>query len=169
MQHDTDGSPLVTHLRAEHRTLAPHVGSMLVAARAVGVVPMPVLRGMTEDVLHFVLRELAPHAELEERVLYPAVEQALRAPGATVALRREHAEVDRLARDLSELVGSLASGRGIPEDLAHELRRVLYGLHAIVSLHFAQEDDLVAGPVVARLSAADQNLVLTDLLAHARD
>jgi hypothetical protein len=56
-------------------------------------------------------------------------------------LIRTHYEIHRLARLFSRLVAQLpAEGPG-PEDL-RDLRRTLYGLNAILSLHFAQEEEL---------------------------
>jgi hypothetical protein len=58
----------------------------------------------------------------------------------TGPMSRAHVEIRTLAGMLSRLVdGMPADGPG-PADL-RDLRRVLYGLHAILRLHFAQEDE----------------------------
>jgi hypothetical protein len=46
-----------------------------------------------------------------------------------------------MARLYSRLVAQLPSDGPGPEDL-RDLRRALYGLHAVLTLHFAQEDEL---------------------------
>jgi hypothetical protein len=61
-------------------------------------------------------------------------------------MARAHLEIDHLTRCLADLVGELkekpdANGALEAETLA-DLRRVLYGLHAVVTLHLAQEDEL---------------------------
>ncbi len=58
----------------------------------------------------------------------------------TVTMSREHVEIAHLARLLGRLLDDLGPAGPAPEDLP-ELRRVLYGLHAILTLHFAQEEE----------------------------
>jgi hypothetical protein len=53
---------------------------------------------------------------------------------------RAHVEIAHLARVLGQLVEDLPPGGPSDEDLP-ELRRVLYGLYAILRLHFAQEEE----------------------------
>ena len=141
---------------------------MLAAADAVGIVPVSVLRDMVGGVLRFVQHELLPHAELENRILYAAVERVLGSPRAADTMRHEHDEVGRAAQELSELLGSLASGREPSDELARDLRRVLYGLHAVLELHFAKEERVYAPLLAGGLSATEQTLVLADLMSHAR-
>jgi hypothetical protein len=43
------------------------------------------------------------------------------------------------------------------------LRRVLYGLHAVISLHFAKEDELLVPWMENRLSATEQENLLARL------
>lgn len=140
---------------------------MLAAADAVGAVPVSVLHDMVTGVLQFVMRELLPHAELEDRVLYAAVEKVLESPRAADTMRREHDEVGRTAQELSDLLGSLASGDELPDRLARDLRRVLYGIHAVLSLHFAKEEHVYLPLLAGGLSATEQTLVLADLVSHA--
>jgi hypothetical protein len=56
------------------------------------------------------------------------------------SMERAHMEIEHLARVFGHLVSNLPDeGPGL-EDLV-DLRRVLYGLHAILRLHFAQEEE----------------------------
>lgn len=55
-------------------------------------------------------------------------------------MNREHVEIRRLAGMLSRLVEELPEAGPSEADL-RDLRRVLYGLHAVLRLHFAQEDE----------------------------
>ena len=56
-------------------------------------------------------------------------------------MHRTHAEIFRLVRLLDRIVGELPAEGPSPDDLL-DLRRILYGLDAIVRLHQAQEEDL---------------------------
>lgn len=164
--HDNH-SALAAHLHSEHRTLLPHIEEIESTADAVGRVPLPVLRSMVSHVLHFLLNELEPHAAAEDAVLYVAVERALGAPGAADTMRREHVAVSSYAAELDALLGPLEAGHEPDDETSRGLRRVLYGLHAVVSLHFAKEEELYSRLLSERLSATDQEKVLADLVAHA--
>jgi hypothetical protein len=59
------------------------------------------------------------------------------------SMARAHVEIDHLTRVLRALVDDLPSGGPSPDDLI-DLRRVLYGLHAILRLHIAQEEEAYA-------------------------
>jgi hypothetical protein len=58
----------------------------------------------------------------------------------TATMSRAHAEIAHLIRRLGVLLTEL-DPRGPDDDDLLELRRLLYGLHAILVLHFAQEDE----------------------------
>ena len=58
-------------------------------------------------------------------------------------MARAHIEIDHLARVYQQLLDDLPAEGPTPEDLM-DLRRVLYGLHAILRLHFAQEEEAYA-------------------------
>ena len=167
MHHANNSPTLSDHIHAEHENLRPHVQMLLTTAHAVGVVPTAVLRDMVKEVLEFLLRELEPHAQLEDGVLYGAVERALGAPQSADTMRRDHVEVSTYAQELSNLHGGLVSGHEPDDAMLRDLRRVLYGLHAVVRLHFSKEEEIYATIVSTRLSAAEQNLVLSDLLSHS--
>lgn len=85
----------------------------------------------------FLADHLIPHAEVEERVLYPAIGRVLGAAEATATMSRDHVEIGRLARELREL-GKTADG--LSEGRQATLRRVLYGLYTLVKVHFAKEE-----------------------------
>lgn len=133
---------LADHIRTEHKEIAPHLDTMLLTAHAVGEVPSHVLRDMTEVVLGFVLRELVPHSAKEDNGLYVAVDRAYGVSGATDSMRREHSEIEKYSAELSELHGALVAGHEPDEDTVRALRRVLYGMHAVISLHLAVEEDV---------------------------
>ena len=67
-------------LRDEHRGLFRSVESLCQAAEAAGGAPLPELNRRTGDALDFLVHHLIPHAEAEERALYPAVGRAMGPP-----------------------------------------------------------------------------------------
>lgn len=126
-------------LRLEHRELLPRIDAIRDLADAVGTAGDQELRSAGSSAHAFLAHHLVPHARAEEAVLYPAVEAAMGAPGATDTMHREHIEVVKLIDDLAR---ELADRAPIDADRARRLRTLLYGLHAIVALHFAKEEEL---------------------------
>ncbi len=55
-------------------------------------------------------------------------------------MSRAHVEIAHLIRRISSVIDEL-DPVGPDNDDIIELRRLLYGLHAILQLHFAQEDE----------------------------
>lgn len=56
----------------------------------------------------------------------------------TAVMSRGHAEIDRLTRRLSRHLGDPGPLRA---DQVDDLRATLYGLDAVLTLHFAQEEE----------------------------
>ena len=139
-------------LRAEHRELLPEIERLRSAADLVGNAPADELAPNVASAHMFLVGHLIPHATAEDEVLYPAVEEAMGAPGATDSMRRDHVEVMRLTDELGEL-GS-AIGQSPPVEVELDLRRVLYGLYGIVKLHFAKEEEIYLPVLDGRLDEA---------------
>jgi len=55
-------------------------------------------------------------------------------------MSRAHAEIAHLIRRLGRVLDDIGPD-GLDNDDVVELRHLLYGLHAILQLHFAQEDE----------------------------
>ncbi|HET9443029.1 MAG TPA: hemerythrin domain-containing protein [Acidimicrobiales bacterium] len=142
-------------LREEHAGLLPHIDGLRTAADEVGAVPLEELKGLVADSFRFLVHHLIPHATAEDKVLYPVVERVMGAPGATATMSRDHVEVDRLTHDLSDLQARLDEPAGLSGYLACDLRRVLYGLYALVSVHFAKEEELYVPLLESRLTAEE--------------
>ena len=157
---------LTDHIHHEHATLRPHVELIRVAADAVGEVPINVLRDLTNTVLGFLVRELIPHARNERDILYKAVERVTHDPGSTSTMNREHLEVSKMADQLGDLHALTVAESDLSDKTIRDLRRVLYGLYALVTLHFAKEEEIYAELLERELSSAEQDVLLTTLSRH---
>jgi hypothetical protein len=85
-----------------------------------------------------VVDHLLSHERAEDRELYPVVSDLLGAPEATSVMSRGHGEVERQVRRLGR---HLSAPDGIIADQVDDLRATLYGLDAILTPHFAQEEE----------------------------
>ena len=86
-------------------------------------------------------RRSIPHEEAEDREVFPFLAKAVGNDDVTDALHRTHTEIFHLIRFTDRLVAEIPPEGPAPEDLT-DLRRVLYGLDAILRLHMAQEEEL---------------------------
>jgi iron-sulfur cluster repair protein YtfE (RIC family) len=94
----------------------------------------------TRQLLHRLESQTIPHERAEQRELYPALARALGGSDPTGTLSRSHAEIEHQVSRLRRLSDELADTPAEPEDLV-ELRRLLYGLYAVLRLHNAQEEE----------------------------
>lgn len=133
-----DTTRLLQRFDAEHDDLRA-------AREAVRFAADELRAGLTEEALAAVHRahelmvtRVLPHELAEEVELYPALAAEFGDAEATVTMSRGHAEIGRLTRRLGRHLaepGSPATGS------VDDLRATLYGLDAVLRLHFAQEEE----------------------------
>lgn len=128
-------------LRAEHRDLATDIGRIRIVADRLGAMDATETASELLAVREFLTDELLPHEELEDHTIYPMLSAAIGNDDATAALHRTHREIFHLIRLYGRLVDDLPDGGPAADDMP-DLRRVLYGLHAILRLHMEQEEEL---------------------------
>jgi iron-sulfur cluster repair protein YtfE (RIC family) len=135
--------------RREHAEFAPEVQRIRNVADRVDAMEPEELRTELEAVRVFLCERLPQHEEEEEAAVYPVVASLLGGEDPMSSMSRAHVEISHLVRVYRQLLEDLPPGGPDRDDLV-DLRRVLYGLHAILRLHFAQEEEAYAW-----LSAAD--------------
>jgi iron-sulfur cluster repair protein YtfE (RIC family) len=149
-------------LRDEHEGLWPRVEKILAIARAVGQADSTTIRRGLDETLEFLDGDLVPHAYAEDRALYPAVQRIMGAPQATATMSRDHVEVTRFLGDLKEARKALPAGDlSIAE--ASELRRILYGLYALLKVHFAKEEEIYLPLLEGTLSEREAASLFTEM------
>jgi heavy metal translocating P-type ATPase len=129
--------------RAEHREFAPELARVRSVADRLGELAPGDVRRELEAVRRFVVERLPQHEEEEEAAVYPVVARLLGGEDPMSSMARAHLEISHLARVFRQLLDDLPDDGPTPDDLV-DLRRVLYGLYAILRLHFAQEDEAYA-------------------------
>jgi heavy metal translocating P-type ATPase len=125
-------------LRAEHDATLPLIEQIRSVADELSshdcdLEPVRILVGHLEG-------QLLPHERADQEQLVPLVDRALGGTEATAALSRTHAEIEHQVSRLKRLLQALDGGTVQSED-AIELRRLLYGLYAVLRLHNAQEEE----------------------------
>jgi hypothetical protein len=95
------------------------------------------------QVAALISEEVVPHEREDESQVYPGVAERLGGRDPLASMSRTHQEIFHLASLLDRLVDD-ASADGFGEEDRSEARRILYALDAILRLHFAQEEELLA-------------------------
>lgn len=152
----------------EHAALRPGLEATRAAADLLGHTPVPDLRAAVAGVRAFLVDELAPHAAAEEEVLYPAICDVLHSSDATVGMLHDHEQLRRLAAELDDIDRELADTEVMTLPLAGRMRRVLYGLYALLLTHFAKEEELYLPRLAAALDAGGLAALQERLATAAR-
>jgi len=127
---------LTQPLRDEHKELIPHIEKILEVANSIPEAPSEQIRDGVQEVYEFLAYHLLPHAQAEDAALYPVVQKVLGSPDATRTMSRDHVEVGRYIEELAELQQNVS-----PRNFK-SLQRVLYGVYALVKVHFAKEEEV---------------------------
>ncbi|WP_255429871.1 heavy metal translocating P-type ATPase [Streptomonospora sp. PA3] len=133
-----DSAELARRLDEEHRRLRPRVRRLPHLAGAVAegeVPPVTVL-----DEIDAFARDLAEHERDDERLLYPEVARVLGGRDPTGTMSRAHADIAARLRRLGDLTARLRAGAA-NAPARRELERELVELHALLELHFTQEEE----------------------------
>src|SRR5450759_1518143 len=125
-------------LRAEHDAVLPLIEKIRSTADALSTHDVNLSPVLT--LLDRLEGELLPHERADEELLVPLVSRALGGTDATAAMSRTHAEIEHQVSRLRRLLAGLDIETAQPEDIV-ELRRMLYGLYAVLRLHNAQEEE----------------------------
>jgi heavy metal translocating P-type ATPase len=89
----------------------------------------------------FLRTTLLPHEHAEDRALYPRLARPLGSSEATATMSRMHAEIERVAGRLHAHREAADEAGAIGAEDDDDLLACLYGLHALLSLHFVQEEE----------------------------
>ena len=147
---------LPQRVRDEHRELIARIELLRTVADSIGSATTESIREGVGQAYSFLIHQLIPHAQAEEQVWYPTVGRLLRAVEATETMSRDHLEVIRLTEELEALRLHLFY-TPVSESDEQALRRVLYGLYAIIKLHLAKEEEIYLPILEARLPASEVN------------
>lgn len=126
--------------RTEHQAIRDHAGELRLAADRLGAAPYPEAMSAIRRAHEVLVHDVGPHEQAEEHELYPQLDRLFGSPAVTATMSRGHAEIAHQIRRLGQLLDDIGDDQPDEVDTA-DLRAVLYGLHAILTLHTAQEEE----------------------------
>ncbi len=127
----------------EHKEFRSELSRVRATADRLGMLSAEETRRELDAIRWFIVERLPQHEEEEEAAVYPVIGKLVGGEDPLSSMERAHVEIDHLARVYQQLLDDLPPEGPTPDDLM-DLRRVLYGLHAILRLHFAQEEEAYA-------------------------
>ncbi|WP_344687238.1 heavy metal translocating P-type ATPase [Blastococcus jejuensis] len=136
---DTD--TLVRRFATEHDELADTFPLLRRAAGLLAEKPGPEALDAVRRAHVFLVDRLLPHELAEETQLYPALAEPLGSTEATAPMSRTHAEIQRLAARLGTHLELADAAGELDPDQVEDVLATLYGLYAVLRLHFVQEEE----------------------------
>ena len=137
---DSKTHAVLVGLRSEHAMLESVQGQLVAAADELSRDSHDL--GPVHAVLERLEKDVLPHETTEERQFAQLVAPQVGGVDPLAALSRGHAEIAVQIHRLRALLTSLDPAHMSHADRA-ELRKQLYGLHAIIALHNQQEEEIV--------------------------
>ena len=137
-------APATTPMREHHKALLQHLEHVWHFAETVGTGDYTTEREQAAAIGKWLAANIKPHAEAEERYLYPHVARLMGAKAATRTMSIDHRFV---ARHITSIAAAVPTGgtRWEPASLNH-LRAELYRLQGILLPHFAKEEEVYLHP-----------------------
>ncbi|MEV7130079.1 heavy metal translocating P-type ATPase [Streptomyces sp. NPDC093260] len=132
---------LIRRFAAEHDDLRDVVEAVRAAADRLSDSSGHQALAALEETHQLLTDRLLPHEYAEEHQLYPALAPTLGGPEATATMSRAHTEIERLSRRVATHLRLAHARGGLDADQLDDLRSCLYGLHAVLRLHFSQEEE----------------------------
>ena len=137
---DEGTAALAQRFQGEHVAVLAAVERCRSVADRLGEVAPPVALDLAKQLHGELVAVVGPHEAAEQQQLYPALDAALGGAEPTATMARAHAEIAHEIRLLGRLLDDIGAGPPDDQDLV-ELRRLLYGLHAVLRLHTEQEEE----------------------------
>lgn len=151
-----DAEELVARFAAEHDQMRDDLTILREAAHQIAAGQLDGALDTLRTADTFLQDKLLPHEDAEDSALYPALARPLGSAEATATMSRMHAEIHRLAqrlhthRELADAAGT------VRPDQSDDLLACLYGLYALLRLHFVQEEENFFVLAPSFLNVADQ-------------
>lgn len=131
------------HFRAEHQEMLAGIGKLRQLADRLDRLRPEEARAESLAVRDFLVNRVLPHDSAEDETIYPLITKLMGGEDPSATMSRAHAEITHLVRLFGSALDDMEAEGPDADDL-RELRRILYGLDAILRLHFAQEEQYLA-------------------------
>jgi hypothetical protein len=161
-------APTVESVKEEHEQFLPYLEEIQKTADLIGRASIKSLLGRIGEIHEFLAHRLIPHAVAEGRLMLPLVRRLSGGTETAVGMNQCHVQLGRLT---DELEAALARSRhtGMRRELENELRRILYGIHALLVAHFAQAEDVFTAAIGQERAPSERAELFESVERSAQD
>ena len=136
-----DAEDMVRRFAGEHDRMRDDLSMLRDAAQQISAGDRTGALGTLQAADDFLRDTLLPHEDAEDAALYPALAGPLGSAEATATMSRMHAEIHRLAQRLHSHREMAEEAGAVTGEQSDDLLACLYGLYALLCLHFVQEEE----------------------------
>jgi iron-sulfur cluster repair protein YtfE (RIC family) len=135
-----DDATLTKRFWEEHVSIRANIAELHAVADRLGSMDTQSALAAVAHEYELLITEVLPHEQAEERELYPQLGRITGQWNLAATMSRAHVEIKHQIRRLGQLLEDIEPDGVEVADIT-ELRGILYGLHAILKMHTAQEDE----------------------------
>ncbi len=158
---------LTQPLKEEHKELYPELETLRLAGDAMKEAVTASDRKKIDKAPTFLIHRLLPHAQAEEKALYPVVQKLMGSSSATATMSQDHMEVRRLTDELASFRLQIQDAVLTAEQV-NSFRRVLYGLYTLVKVHFSKDEEVYLPLLDSQLKPKEAEIMFAAMEQAAR-
>lgn len=155
-------------IRNHHKGIVKNLKEIVRRAETLTDRPGSAVRQALKGDIGFLRNDLTPHAEGEEKGLYPAADRLIRKYGRpTATMSREHVHLKREIAAFCRLAARIASAKGpIPAATRHAFRKTAIRLEFLLSVHLEEEEEDLLPYFDKYLSQNEVNAIIERMHGH---
>lgn len=155
-------------IRNHHRGIVKNMRTIVRRADDLSGRPSASLRKALQADIEFLLNDLTPHAEGEERGLYPVADRLIRRYGRpTATMSREHVHLKKEIAAYCRVARKVASAKGpVPAATRKALWRAAVRLEFLLSVHLEEEEEDLLPYFDKHLSRKEVDAVIEKMHGH---
>lgn len=155
-------------IRNHHKGIVKNLKAIVRRADEIPVRPSGSLRKALRHDIEFLLNDLTPHAEGEERGLYPVADRLIRKHGRpTATMSREHVHLKKEIATYCRHARKVASAKGpVPAATRKALWRAAIRLDFLLFVHLEEEEEDLLPYFDKYLSRKEVNAVIEKMHGH---
>jgi len=155
-------------IRNHHKGIVKNIRSLVKRAEVLTARPAAPAREALKGDIAFLLNDLTPHAEGEERGLYPEADKLIRRYGRpTATMSREHVHLKKEISTYCRLARKAASSKGpVSRDTRNALLKAALRLEFLLSVHLEEEEEDLLPFFDKHLSAAEVDRIIEKMHGH---
>lgn len=139
-------------LDLKFRELLVVANTLLTVADSVGISSSDELYDEVGKGLSMVANNVIPFFEMTQAVIYPMVAEIYGSLNSTETMNLDIVEIRHLTSELESMFQAIERTQTVNVFEANRLRSILYGLHAIISLHVSKESEVYLPLLEKRLT-----------------